>query len=108
MGGTEPLESELAELAARRDALQQAAGLPGAQLQPILDAAFAELDGAIDALITAQAQAAARKADAPSRPLKTIAVPSPAGAYHTASFPSDVSASRPCASLRNFSMWPAT
>ncbi|HXP56784.1 MAG TPA: PAS domain-containing protein, partial [Streptosporangiaceae bacterium] len=65
MGGTEPLESELAELAARRDALQQSAGLPGAQLQPILDAAFAELDGAIDALITLQAQAA-RKADAPS------------------------------------------
>ncbi|HEX3749413.1 MAG TPA: PAS domain-containing protein, partial [Streptosporangiaceae bacterium] len=64
-GGTEPPESELAGLAARRDALQQAAGLPGAQLQPILDAAFAELDGAIDALTTLQAQAA-RKADAPS------------------------------------------
>ena len=65
IGSTEPPESELAELAARRDALQQAAGLAGAQLQPILDAAFAELDGAIDALATIQAQAA-RKADAPS------------------------------------------
>jgi serine phosphatase RsbU (regulator of sigma subunit)/PAS domain-containing protein len=65
IGSAEPPESELAELAARRDALQQAAGLAGAQLQPILDAAFAELDGAIDALTTIQAQAA-RKADAPS------------------------------------------
>jgi len=64
--GPEPAESELAELASRRDALQQAAGLPGAQLEPILDAAFAELDGAIDVLATLQAQAAARKADAPS------------------------------------------
>ncbi|HEX4257346.1 MAG TPA: PAS domain-containing protein, partial [Streptosporangiaceae bacterium] len=62
----EPPESELAELAARRDALQQAAGLPGAQIQPLLDAAFAELDGAIDALTAMQAQNAARKADAPS------------------------------------------
>lgn len=65
-GGPEPPESELAELAARRDALQQAAGLPGAQIQPLLDAAFAELDGAIDALTALQAQAAARKAEAPS------------------------------------------
>jgi PAS domain S-box-containing protein len=66
MGGLEPPEPEFAELAARRDALQQAAGLPGAQLRPLLDAVFAELDGAIDALTTLQAQAAARKADAPS------------------------------------------
>ncbi|HEX4253683.1 MAG TPA: SpoIIE family protein phosphatase [Streptosporangiaceae bacterium] len=66
IGGTEPPEPEFAELAARRDALEQAAGLPGAQLRPLLDAAFAELDGAIDALTTLQAQAAARKADAPS------------------------------------------
>ena len=66
IGGTEPPEPELAELAARRDALQQAAGLPGAQLRPLLDAVFAELDGAIDALTALQAQAAARKADAPS------------------------------------------
>jgi serine phosphatase RsbU (regulator of sigma subunit)/PAS domain-containing protein len=66
IGGTEPPEPELAELAARRDALQQAAGLPGAPLRPLLDATFAELDGAIDALTTLQAQAAARRADAPS------------------------------------------
>jgi serine phosphatase RsbU (regulator of sigma subunit)/PAS domain-containing protein len=66
IGGTEPPEPEFAELAARRDALQQAAGLPGAQLRPLLDAVFAELDGAIDTLTALQAQAAARKADAPS------------------------------------------
>ncbi len=64
--GPESAESELAELAARRDALQQAAGLPDAQLRPILDAAFAELDGAIDALTASQAQAADRKGDGPS------------------------------------------
>ena len=61
-GGPESPESELAGLAARRDALQQAAGLPGAQTQPLLDAAFAELDGAIDALTAMQAQNAARRA----------------------------------------------
>ncbi len=64
--GPESAESELAELAARRDALQQAAGLPDAQLRPILDAAFAELDGAIDALTASRAQAADRKGDGPS------------------------------------------
>src|ERR1700742_744456 len=64
-GAPEPPESELADLAARRDALQQAAGLPGARLQPLLEAAFAELDGAIDALTTLPAQAARRPA-APS------------------------------------------
>ncbi|HEY0718562.1 MAG TPA: PAS domain-containing protein, partial [Streptosporangiaceae bacterium] len=65
-GGQEPPESEVTELAARRDALQQAAGLPGARAQSLLDAAFAELDGAIDALSALQAQAAVRKAEAPS------------------------------------------
>src|ERR1700748_531014 len=64
--GPEPPESELAELAARRDALQQAAGLPGAQLEPLLDAVFAELDGAIDALTALQAQTAARRGDPPA------------------------------------------
>src|ERR1700761_7684077 len=64
--GPEPPESELAELAARRDAVQQAAGLPGAQLEPLLDAVFAELDGAIDALTALQAQTAARRGDPPS------------------------------------------
>src|SRR5258708_26865597 len=62
-GGVEPPESDLPELTARRDALRQAAGLPGADLRPILEAAFAELDGTIDALTTQQTRSAARKAD---------------------------------------------
>jgi PAS domain S-box-containing protein len=66
-----PPEPGLAELAARRDALEQAAGLPGAQLRPLLDAAFAELDGAIDALTARQARdAAARRAEAPAEPVR--------------------------------------
>jgi PAS domain S-box-containing protein len=62
-GGAEPPESDLAELTARRDALRQAAGLPGADLRPVLEAAFAELDGAIDALTTLRTRSDARKAD---------------------------------------------
>jgi len=68
--GPEPAETDLAELAARRDALEQAAGLPGAQLRPLLDAAFAELDGAIDALTHRQARSAARRAELPSEPVR--------------------------------------
>ena len=45
----------VAELRARHEALQQTATLPGADLRPLLDAALAELDGAIDALDSAQA-----------------------------------------------------
>jgi serine phosphatase RsbU (regulator of sigma subunit)/PAS domain-containing protein len=40
-------EEELAGLASRRDALRQAAGIPGADLAALLDAALTELDGAI-------------------------------------------------------------
>ena len=40
----------VADLASRRDALRQAAGLPSADPQALLDAALTELDGAIDAL----------------------------------------------------------
>lgn len=54
-----PVGGELASLKARRDALRQAAGLPGAKLRATLDAALAELDAAIDAL------AARQDADAP-------------------------------------------
>ena len=68
--GAEPPELGLAELTARRDALEQAAGLPGAQLGPLLDAAFAELDGAIDALTQQQARSAARREGAPSEPVR--------------------------------------
>src|SRR5215471_20543212 len=47
--GGRPNEA-LADLASRRDALRQAAGLPGTDPQALLDAALTELDGAIDAL----------------------------------------------------------
>jgi serine phosphatase RsbU (regulator of sigma subunit)/PAS domain-containing protein len=49
----------LAGLAARRDALRQAAALGGADLAPTLDAALAELDAAIEALGASQAGPAA-------------------------------------------------
>jgi serine phosphatase RsbU (regulator of sigma subunit)/PAS domain-containing protein len=48
--GSVSTRKELADLAARRDALRQAAALEGANLRPTLDAALAELDAAIDAL----------------------------------------------------------
>ncbi|HEY7145245.1 MAG TPA: SpoIIE family protein phosphatase [Streptosporangiaceae bacterium] len=41
-------EQEITLLRARFDALRQSAAMPGAQLPQLLDAAFAELDGAID------------------------------------------------------------
>jgi serine phosphatase RsbU (regulator of sigma subunit)/PAS domain-containing protein len=44
------------ELRARHEALQQTATMPGADLRPLLDAALAELDGAIDAIGAAQAR----------------------------------------------------
>ncbi len=53
------LDSEISGLTARRSQLRQAAALPGAQLRQVLDAAFAELDGAIDALNALRAQGAA-------------------------------------------------
>ena len=40
----------LADLSSRRDALRQAAGIPGADPLSLLEAALTELDGAIDAL----------------------------------------------------------
>src|SRR6266545_4989333 len=42
--------ADLAELAGRRDALRQTAGLPGADPRELLDAAFAELDAAVEML----------------------------------------------------------
>jgi len=59
MPHTPGLEAEISGLTARRGQLRQAAALPGAQLGQVLEAAFAELDGAIDALSTMQAEAAA-------------------------------------------------
>jgi serine phosphatase RsbU (regulator of sigma subunit)/PAS domain-containing protein len=43
-------KEQLASLAARRDALRQAARVAGADPEALLDAAFTELDGAIEAL----------------------------------------------------------
>src|SRR5580693_2483869 len=42
--------ADLGDLAARRDALRQAATMPGADPRALLDAAFAELDAAIEVL----------------------------------------------------------
>ena len=52
----QPPGDGVAELRARHEALQQTATMPGADLRPLLDAALAELDGAIDALGAAAAQ----------------------------------------------------
>lgn len=54
----QPPGDGVAELRARHEALQQTAMMPGADLRPLLDAALAELDGAIDALGAAAAQPA--------------------------------------------------
>ncbi len=51
--GSVSARKELTDLAARRDALRQAATLGGGNLRPTLDAALAELDAAIDALAAA-------------------------------------------------------
>ena len=51
--GSVSARKELAHLAARRDALRQAATLGDTSLRPTLDAALAELDAAIDALAAA-------------------------------------------------------
>ena len=57
--GRPELESEISGLTERRGQLRQAASMPGAQLGQVLEAAFAELDGAIDALNSIQAETAA-------------------------------------------------
>ncbi|HET6186173.1 MAG TPA: SpoIIE family protein phosphatase, partial [Trebonia sp.] len=53
-------DEPVAEIAARRDALREAAGLPGADPRTLIDAALTELDAAIEALgATSPAAAAA-------------------------------------------------
>jgi hypothetical protein len=42
--------ADLGDLAGRRDALRQAAAMPGADPRALLDAAFAELDAAVEVL----------------------------------------------------------
>jgi serine phosphatase RsbU (regulator of sigma subunit)/PAS domain-containing protein len=52
--GPRQTAGETARLKARSDALRQAAALPGAELGPLLEAALAELDGALQALAGAE------------------------------------------------------
>jgi serine phosphatase RsbU (regulator of sigma subunit)/PAS domain-containing protein len=59
-------DEALAELAERRDALRQAAGLPGADPRALVDAALTELDGAIDALAAAATPTGPAGGDDPS------------------------------------------
>jgi serine phosphatase RsbU (regulator of sigma subunit)/PAS domain-containing protein len=47
---TDGSAADLADLAGRREALRQAAAMPGADPRALLEAAFAELDGAVEAL----------------------------------------------------------
>jgi serine phosphatase RsbU (regulator of sigma subunit)/PAS domain-containing protein len=60
-------DAYLAGLAGRREALRQAAAMPGADPRALLDAAFAELDAAVEAL-TKLTEAAADQPAAPATP----------------------------------------
>jgi serine phosphatase RsbU (regulator of sigma subunit)/PAS domain-containing protein len=53
-------EEAMGGIAARRDALRQAASLPGADPRALIDAALTELDAAIEAIEAGAAQAAGR------------------------------------------------
>ena len=59
-------DEALADLAARRDALRQAVGLPGADPRALMTAALTELDGAIDALAAPAPASADGRDDLPS------------------------------------------
>jgi serine phosphatase RsbU (regulator of sigma subunit)/PAS domain-containing protein len=56
----------LADLPGRREALRQAAAMPGADPRALLDAAFAELDAAVEALAKLTETAAEESAAAPT------------------------------------------
>lgn len=56
-------EEAVSDMAARRDALRQAASLPGADPRTLIDAALTELDAAIDALGASPAGAAGGPGD---------------------------------------------
>jgi serine phosphatase RsbU (regulator of sigma subunit)/PAS domain-containing protein len=56
-------DEAVAEIATRRDALRLAAGMPGADLGSLAEAALTELDAAIDAIGTVPPAAAAGSAD---------------------------------------------
>lgn len=57
LSGAPGSDSEIAAFRARAGALRQSAALPGAPLPQLLEAAFAELDGAIDAAARLRAEA---------------------------------------------------
>ena len=59
------LEREIVQLRTRFDALRQSAAVPGAELPRLLEAAFAELDGAIELAAALQADAAGAAGDGP-------------------------------------------
>src|ERR1700689_266477 len=46
-------DETVSDIAARRDALRQAAGMPGADPRTLIDAALTELDAAIEAIVAA-------------------------------------------------------
>jgi phosphoserine phosphatase RsbU/P len=73
-GAREEAAGEAAQLKARVGALRQAAAMPGAGLGPLLDAALAELDGAVNALADAGARAGdpAGSANAERRLLQAV------------------------------------
>jgi len=54
----------VADIASRRDALRQAAGLPGADLRSLVEAALTEIDAAIEAIGTTPPETAPGSADA--------------------------------------------
>jgi PAS domain-containing protein len=58
-------DADLADLAGRRDALRQAAAMPGADPPALLGAAFAELDAAVEALTKLTEAAAGSPAATP-------------------------------------------
>jgi serine phosphatase RsbU (regulator of sigma subunit)/PAS domain-containing protein len=59
------LEREIVQLRTRFDALRQSAAIPGAELPTLLEAAFDELDGAIELAAALQADAAGQAGDGP-------------------------------------------
>jgi serine phosphatase RsbU (regulator of sigma subunit)/PAS domain-containing protein len=61
---TKGSDAYLADLPARREALRQAAAMPGADPRSLLDAAFAELDAAVEALTKLTETAADQSAEA--------------------------------------------
>jgi serine phosphatase RsbU (regulator of sigma subunit)/PAS domain-containing protein len=64
------LQADLADLARRREALRQATAMPGADVRALLDAAFAELDAAVEVL-TKLAEAD-REEPAPTAPPDSV------------------------------------